>query len=78
MFKKVILSLCAVSLLVQMLGAFSFPATAAEIQGGSSGGGHGGSGRHDSSFNYNGHSYYVFSDQASTWEDAHKYCESLG
>ena len=29
-------------------------------------------------FEYNGHSYYVFSDICETWEDAEKYCESLG
>jgi len=27
---------------------------------------------------YNGHSYYIFSDTADTWEKAKKYCESLG
>lgn len=78
MFKKVISGLCTVTMCVQVLGSFSITTTAVELQGGSSGGGHGGSGMHDSSFNYNGHSYYVFSDKASSWEDAQRYCESLG
>lgn len=27
---------------------------------------------------YNGHSYYIYSDVANTWEEAKEYCESLG
>ena len=77
MFKKVISGLCTVTMCVQVLSSFSITTTAVELQGGSSGGGHGGSGMHDSSFNYNGHSYYVFSDKASSWEDAQRYCELI-
>ena len=29
-------------------------------------------------FNYNGHSYYIYSGVAKTWEEAKAYCESLG
>lgn len=29
-------------------------------------------------FHYNGHSYYIYSNIANTWNDAKKYCESLG
>ena len=27
---------------------------------------------------YNGHSYYIYSNVADTWEEAKTYCEKLG
>jgi len=39
-----------------------------------------GGGRHDEtkSINYNGHSYYVYSDIADNWEEAKRFCEDRG
>ncbi len=47
-----------------MLGAILMPQASANIPNGA--------------VEYNGHYYYVYSNTCKTWEQAKRYCESLG
>ena len=65
--------MCSIAFVAQCIIALPVSVTAVTIQDASEN-----QANLKTAFNYNGHSYYTFSGKASSWEDAQKYCESLG